>query len=403
MNTHQHEPVDPRVLGQRIVEARKARGLTQEDVAKFLGCSRPTYIAIEKGDRPIRSEELVRLSEYLGRTVNELVRPGRAVSEFKPHLRAAASKGGDDKTKAELAAAIEAFQRLASDYLRLEQLAEAPHRRNYPPEIRIGQHVNAVNLAEAAATQERQRLGLGDQPVIRLRQLLEWEVGARIFHWPMPSAVSGMYAFNVDLGICIMVNSRHPLVRRRWSVLHEYGHAIVDRFSPGIDYLGAGGRKAPNERFADAFAMAFLMPASAVRQHFYEVLNSKGDFQVADLVRLSHYFVVSLEATALRLENLDLLRKGTWQWLSEDRVSRKKMAEELGLERPEEPNHRLPERYVSLAVLVYDRGLVTERDLAGFLRCTPIEARQLAEEQRLAADGKSSDLRLGFHESLIRR
>ena len=42
----------PKVLGQRIAEARKARGVTQEDAAKHLECSRPILIAMEKGTRP---------------------------------------------------------------------------------------------------------------------------------------------------------------------------------------------------------------------------------------------------------------------------------------------------------------------------------------------------------------
>ena len=57
--------LDPRVLGQRISEARKARGKTQEEVAEFLGYSRPTYIAIEKGERtakPTRSSSWRRSS-----------------------------------------------------------------------------------------------------------------------------------------------------------------------------------------------------------------------------------------------------------------------------------------------------------------------------------------------------
>ena len=68
----------PRILGQRIAEARKARGKTQEEVAEFLGYSRPTYIAIEKGERPAKTDEILRLAPFLGRTVNELVRPVRA-------------------------------------------------------------------------------------------------------------------------------------------------------------------------------------------------------------------------------------------------------------------------------------------------------------------------------------
>ena len=33
--------IDPRILGQRIAEARKARGKTQEEVAEFLGYEPP--------------------------------------------------------------------------------------------------------------------------------------------------------------------------------------------------------------------------------------------------------------------------------------------------------------------------------------------------------------------------
>ena len=52
------EEIDPRTLGLRITQARKARGKTQEEVASHLGLSRPTYIAIEKGDRELQPEEI---------------------------------------------------------------------------------------------------------------------------------------------------------------------------------------------------------------------------------------------------------------------------------------------------------------------------------------------------------
>ena len=55
--------IDHRVLGQRISEARKARGKTQEEVAAFLEYSRPTYIAIERGNArpsPMRSSNWLR-------------------------------------------------------------------------------------------------------------------------------------------------------------------------------------------------------------------------------------------------------------------------------------------------------------------------------------------------------
>src|SRR5262249_51981863 len=88
----QLEEIDPKALGQRLAEARKARGLTQEDVAAFLGYSRPTYIAIEKGERPAKGDEIIRLATYFGRSVHELVRPGEPVIALQPHLRAAAER-----------------------------------------------------------------------------------------------------------------------------------------------------------------------------------------------------------------------------------------------------------------------------------------------------------------------
>src|SRR5271165_2022464 len=93
---------DPRILGRRIGDARRACGKTQEEVAEFLGCSRPTYIAIEKGERAAKDEEILKLASFLGRKVNELVRPGEPVTDLQPHLRALAEKmqaAGENHTR----------------------------------------------------------------------------------------------------------------------------------------------------------------------------------------------------------------------------------------------------------------------------------------------------------------
>src|SRR5260221_10539982 len=129
----QPDRIDPRILGQRIAESRKARGKTQEEVAGFLGYSRPTYIAIEKGERQAKSEEIIKLAAFLGRRVHELVRPTEPMIDLQPHLRAVVEKmkGGDEVA---LNDAIDEFQRFAEDYRELERMMNAPLRFNYPPE-----------------------------------------------------------------------------------------------------------------------------------------------------------------------------------------------------------------------------------------------------------------------------
>ena len=141
----QPETIDPRILGQRIAEARKARGKTQEEVADFLECSRPTYIAIEKGDRAAKSDEIIKLASFLGRKVHELVRPTEPVVDLQPHLRAAVGKmKGPDE--AALNAAIDELGRLAEDYRDLEKLMNAPLRFNYPPEVTLNPASTPPNL-----------------------------------------------------------------------------------------------------------------------------------------------------------------------------------------------------------------------------------------------------------------
>jgi len=400
------ESIDPRILGQRITEARKARGKTQEEVADFLECSRPTYIAIEKGDRAAKSNEIIKLASFLGRKVHELVRPTEPVVDLQPHLRAVAEKmkGADEEA---LNVAIDELQRLAEDYRDLEKLMNAPLRFNYPPQVTLNPRIDAAELAESVAVQERQRLGLGDQPVIYLRSTLEWDAGLRIFYWDLPPAIAGMYAYSAELGACVLINRCHPPERRRVSMLHEYGHLLLstDCYRPGIDYLAISGRKPANERFAEAFALCFLMPATSVRQRFHGIVTSSGDFQVADLCRLKHHYFVSLQAMTLRLEQLGLVPKGTWDHLSESGFAPRKAEAMLGI--PSQPldDDVVPERYKYLAVCAYERGDIGDTDLASYLRCDVATARETVARtltsQEVEPSGEERTFRMDFPASLL--
>lgn len=402
----QLEEIDPKTLGQRLAEARKARGLTQEEVALFLGYSRPTYIAMEKGERLAKAEEIIRLAAHFGRSVHELVRPGEPVVALQPQLRATAErmKAGDDQ---QLLEAIDELQLYAEDYRELEKLMNAPLRPNFPAEVKLDTPIDATELAEAVAVQERRRLGLGDQPVVHLRTILEWDVGLRIFYGAkLPSAIAGMYAWTADLGCCILVNRNHPPQRRRVSMVHEYGHLIVDRYKPGIDSISRTGRKPANERFAESFARAFLMPASSVRSKCHEIVTSTGDFRVADLCRLSHFYFVSVEAMSLRLEKLGLIRKGSSEHLKESKFSPMKAAQMLELLAHPETSQPYPKRYKFLAVHAYEQGKITQVQLARFLRCDVVTARQIVTECQtstdVAADGRLEMLHLEeFQKSLL--
>lgn len=405
----ENEQLDPRVIGRRLSEARKARGKTQQETATHLGCSRPTLIAIEKGERPAKPDEIVKLAAFYGRSVHEIVRPGAPAVALEPHLRAVVdpSLNGDK----ELNAAISDLQRFAEHYGELEGLLKARPASNYPPEVKPPRRGSMTDFAEDVAAQERSRLGLGSQPILNLRQLLETDVGVRIFYGSMPSKIAGMYAFVADLGYCVLINRKHPPERRRASLAHEYGHFLGDRHKPGVDYLDGPGRKPANERFAEAFGLSFLMPASGVRRKFREMSDSKGDFQVADLCRLADFHFVSLQAMTLRLEELGLIPKGMWNLLVERGFKPRKAAKELGLtSRHLETNDPYPERYRFLAVQAYEVGEISEGQLVRFLststeRCDPVTAREIVAKYLnrtfLDSSGQATRGQMPFEMSLL--
>jgi Zn-dependent peptidase ImmA (M78 family) len=261
------------------------------------------------------------------------------------------------------------------------------------------------DFAEDVAARERVRLQLGDQPARDLHNILELSTGVRIFFAPLPSRIAGMYAHAGELGYCILINARHPAPRRRWSLAHEWGHFLCDRHRPGIDYLDSGERLPANERFADCFAAAFLMPASGIRRQFYDVTRTTHDFQVADLCRMAAFYHVSVPALTLRLESLRLIPKGTWDDLQEQGFHAEAARGALGLPSQDMRSESYSRRYKYLAVELFVKGEISEGQLARFLRVHRVRAREIVEECSLqsdvAPDGAERRFALPFDQSVM--
>ena len=75
MRQHVIETIDPRALGRRLQEARKARGITQQEVAESLAVARTTVTALEKGERRPRPDELIQMARLYGRSVGDSLGP----------------------------------------------------------------------------------------------------------------------------------------------------------------------------------------------------------------------------------------------------------------------------------------------------------------------------------------
>jgi len=384
MATNILENIDLRKLGEQLQQGRKKRGMTQADAAKVIDAARTTIVAIEKGERRLKPNELIKLARAYGQAVSDFVRPSPVIEPFAVQFRVAYQRS--EQEEARINPIIQRLEDLCRNYLELEQIMDAPLPRNYPQEYDVT-NMPIDLAAESIAIAERQRLGLGDGPISLLRDILEQTVGLRIFYLKMPSKYSGVYSYDEQLGGCIAINENHPEERRRWSLAHEYLHFLVHRQKPVIDYEEQYQRKPESERLADTFPNYFLMPTSGLLKRFNDMYQAHGKFTPTNLFTLAHYYGVSITALISRLEAIKLFPSGTGERLRDRGLKVRKVQQELGLEEIPQRTDMIPVHYQHLAIEALDQGLITEGRFADFLSVDRLEARRIAEALREHSSG----------------
>src|SRR6266699_3766355 len=392
MDTNILDTIDTRELGKELQQARIKRGMTQEDAAMVIDVARTTITAIEKGERRIKAGELIKLAQAFGRQASDFVRPAPKIEPFQVQFRGPYTRTDEDATA--ITTFIDELERLCRNYLELEQITGSPLMRKYPLEYEIA-GLRTAQAAESVAIEERNRLGLGDGPIPILRDILEQDVGLRIFYLPLyPSKFSAIYLYDHQLGGCIAINSNHPEERRRWSLAHDYGHFLVHRNKPTADIEDNYRRKPGSERFADDFALYFLMPTSGLIRRINDIRRTKNGITLADLCMLAYYYGVSIPAMTSRLEGMKVLPTGTGDELKRGRFKVREAQEKLGLAPIPSRDGELPTRYLFLAFEAFTRGSITEGMFARFLQVDRLEARRAAEILQQKTEQITDDTRI---------
>jgi Zn-dependent peptidase ImmA (M78 family)/DNA-binding XRE family transcriptional regulator len=369
--------LDPIRLGQRLQNARKATGLTQQAVADQLGMARTTLVAMEKGERTVRPEELMALASLYRVSVNELQRASDPLPSIALQFRGRI----DDHGKLALEAACRA---LAEDYLFLEGLRSAPLPRRLPAEVALG--ADASRAARIAAEDERRRLGLGLEPILSLRSLLEERLGIRVFQFELPgaSSVAAVYFYQEPAGAVICVNAVQSWRRRRLSLTHEFGHVIGSRHYADVldtSVAGATGRSSPSEAFADSFQRHFLMPCGALERFVATRREERGGrFVPNDIVELADSFGVSFEAMCRALEEDGLIKSGAFEYLSSRGFEPRYNERAENWFATDADRSAVSSRFQRLATAAVVARQISEGTLAKLLRVDRVEARAIVRD-----------------------
>ncbi len=375
MSLH-HDQANSADVGERLRLARENARITQADAAASVALARTTLVAIEQGQRRARIHELQKLSRLYGTTVNALLRQEAIHVDLMPRFRKL-----PDNSSGAAEAAVRLMSDLAQAEVELENLLGIKRVRNYPPERPILRGDVQVQ-AEQDGLELRQRLGLGINPISDIVTLLEMELGVRVYIRRFDGSISGLFAFDDAIGPCMLLNANHPRDRRAQTAAHECGHFISTRREPEILHKDEP-ETSREERYANAFGRAFLTPARGVMQKFHEVIAGSDRLTRRHTIVLAHYFGVSREAMVRRLEELKLVKSGTWDWFQANGgISDDQERQVLGdLSTPDaqkiEANRPTTLRLNLLAAEAYRQELLSEGQLARLLHLDRVELREI--------------------------
>ena len=122
---------------------------------------------------------------------------------------------------------------------------------------------------------------------------------------------------------------------------------------------------------------------------------------------MAHHYFVSVAAMMLRLEQIGVLPRGTWDRLRDRGFKVREAQQQLGLTPQASSDGSLPARYEFLAVRAYESSELSEGELARYLRTDRVSARRIVQrltnELYLLDEGELASLPIDMSFDILSR
>ena len=283
----------PGFVGERLREAREARGLTLSSLSELLNVSAQAISQYEHEKTSPRPDVTIRIAEKLRFPAAFLFLPvteqERVGTVFWRSMAASTSSARSRASRR-----VSWLRRFVSY---VERFLTLPELRIPAPEISSAADATSERI-ESAAASLRAAWGLGSGPVTNVIHLLE-NNGVITLRFSLRSPTLDAFSEWEHHRPIVVIDRDKPAARSRWDAAHELGHMLMHRGTPDATL-----RKGPDFRAiedqAHYFAGAFLLPADRFADDFVSP-------SIDHLLALKAKWNVSMAAMVMRAKHLDLL------------------------------------------------------------------------------------------------
>jgi Zn-dependent peptidase ImmA (M78 family) len=344
------------MIADRIRLARRKAGLSLRALSDAMD-GRVTAQAIgkyERGESIPSSGVLLALAKALDVSLGYLL-DTQGIALAGVEFRTKASTTARDRAQVETEV-LEWVER----YLRIEKILELDSAEWQCP-LPCPRRLKSIAEAEDLANEVRKKWELGLDTIPNMTELLE-EKGLKVLTVPLPARVSGFTclvqrADGEPLPV-IVVSNQFSLERRRFTLAHELAHRLID-----TDSLSD---KDEEEKAANVFAGAFLMPRAHLLREVGKTRHAIGYKELIDLKRL---YRVSGAALLVRLRQTEVISDAILTYALQSIARTWRTQEPVELEPPKERGRReRAQRFERLCYWALAEGLISLTKASELLR-----------------------------------
>ncbi|MEM6963931.1 MAG: XRE family transcriptional regulator [Bacteroidota bacterium] len=290
------------VFAHRFRTARLIAGLSQQDLADKLAITKQSISKYERSLMLPDSSQLIKISNVLHCSPDYFFRPLTVKLEHVEFRKRSKLRG--KKLEAVKAKVIDEVER----YLELEELLGINHPFVNPIKKIL---INSFDDVENACDKLLKKWHLGYNPLPNIIEMVE-DNGVKVIEIDAAEDFDGLSDMVGDAIPVIVVNKKTDIVRKRFNLLHELGHILLQ--------ISDEANKKEKERFCNRFAGGMLIPKEIL---FKELGRKRNKFYIKELIEIKEYFGISIAAIVYRASELGIIHesycKRFWQKRNQDK------------------------------------------------------------------------------------
>jgi Zn-dependent peptidase ImmA (M78 family) len=274
------------IVAYRIKNARKLQGLSLQDVADELDVSKQMVSKYEKGISIPNSSKLIMLSRLFDLKIDYFFNSFKVeLGEVNFRKKSSFSAKKQDSLKEKIKIKLE-------NYLYIEDCLSIDFTFNNPIE---DINIKSIEDIEKAVNKLRYDWEIGFDPVHNIIQLLEDKRIKIIEIADSEDKFDGLATYVDNKFPIIVLNENFLVERKRFSLLHELGHLMLNISSDC---------KIKEEDVCNKFASEFLLPRKTILDEFG---GRRQHISFGELKSIQKKYGISIKAIVYKLKDVGIL------------------------------------------------------------------------------------------------